>query len=574
MTNEIIISGKPDEQDKKHELVESLGGGIPLNDGEPAAQNPSAEPAAVPKVKSSLIYFEQILCLLLIGGVAYWNSGPRLIAMVGFALGGAVLMDMVGCVLTKKTYNVKDLSTLMAGLCIALLMPSGISYGLVFFGSALTIAIKHIFGGKDNYIFNPTAAAFAFLILCYPGQMLLFPAPRERFPIWGEIDPTLLTRLPSPEVLRATVTPFDILMGDIVGAMGAVHILVLAVAGVCLLFRRSVSPTFTITALTTNLLFAGVFAEFLGSAGGGGNPAAALHSALLMMVSGSFLFMLIFLANDPQTLPATFLGKVYYGLMFGGAVTLFRFYGRVEGYPIFALLLVNTMKERSDILGRQTIWLIKHAVVTARNKLGSYERFREKAETEMTTALATTFTGGGARGANAQGANLLDFTDANLDIDEVTVARHNYNMPPLDNTIIKIVRKKPKFIVLIREKLHIIAEKRVGGSSKGVSEEKQEGVQVNFLQNLKDGIRDIKARFVKKDARSSRDLRALPPPEITPEEAVPEPALTPLSLSILIDDNDVLEVESETEQAPKVGTPEATEAQNKSRRRRKTHAKR
>jgi len=484
---------------------------------ETPAADTSAEERAQVKDKPTRIYFEQILCLLLIGGVAYWNSGPRLIAMVVFAVVGTVVMDMIGCALTKKEYNPKDLSTLMAGLCIALLMPSGISYGLVFFGSVLTIAVKHIFGGKDNYIFNPTAVALAFLILCYPGQMLLFPQPRERIPVWGEIDPTTLTRLPSPDELQSTVTSFDILMGNIVGAMGTVHILVLLVSAICLIFRRSVSPTVTITALATTLLFAGVL---------GGSLSEMFHSVLVVMISGSFLFMLIFLANDPQTLPKTFLGKVYYGLFFGGAVTLFRVFGRVDSYPIFALLLVNTMTERSDILAQQTVSLIKRAVISAKDKLGSYERIRAKAETEVEFFYPTTFA------STETLENLISLAQDGA-VDELNVDSHNYNMPPIDNKIIKIERKKPNLIIRLKEKLSNISEKRA--FSRFAESEKR--TQVNFLQNLKDGLKDFGSLFKKKS-------RQITPEELAQNETAVETELTPLGLSIIIDDNDVVEVES------------------------------
>jgi electron transport complex protein RnfD len=439
------------------------------------------------------VYFEQLLCLCLLAVISYFNSGLRVAVMAGFSLCGAILMDIIGCAMSKKVYNPKDLSTLMVGFCIALLMPAGIDYRLVFFGSALTIGIKHIFGGKNNYIFNPTAAAFVFMLLCYPNMMLLFPKPLESLPVWGEINPILLSGLTPLE----TVSTFDILLGRFTGAMGTVHILVILVIGICLFFRRSVSAAFTITAVAANIVFSGAL----------GGEAGFVRETLTVLISGYFLFILVFLANDPQTLPKTFLGKIYYGLLFAGMAVLFRSYGKVEGYPAFALLFVNTMSERSDILASQTISNVRRAVVFAQGRLNSYERIMEDAEIKDEERELDTFL-------------LLD------EAQEIIIDRQDYNMPPVDNKIIKINRKKRGLVLRFKEKLGSLSEKR----KLSVSDE-PETSDINFLENLKDGFKDLGGVFKR---RESFDEFA---------EDIPVEKITPLDLEILIDEDDIVEVE-------------------------------
>jgi len=447
-------------------------------------------------VSLTAIYFEQLLCLCLLSGISFWNSGPRVAVMAGVSLAGAVIVDMLGCALTKKIYNPKDLSTLTAGLCIALLMPAGIPYHLAFFGSALTIGIKHIFGGKDNYIFNPTAATFAFLVLCYPGQMLLFPKPLEHLPVWGEISPTILSGLTSIEAVRT----FDILMGNITGAMGAVHILVILVSGICMLFRRSISPTVTLCALGTTLLLSGVVGEFASETG-------IIRASLAVLVSGYFLFILVFLANDPQTLPKTFLGKVYYGMLFGSMVVLFNRLGKVEGYPAFALLFVNTMNERSDILASKTGSGIRRMLGFVQSRLNSHELLLEKVETGVEPEVLPT-------------TNLADTQEL------ILIDRQDYDMPPVDNKIIKINRKKRSLLTRIQEKLRSMTEK---GSFSQTNE--PDAPDVNFLENLRDGVKDLGSVFHKREVLVE---------ELTESE---ETGLTPLELNLIIDENDIVEIE-------------------------------
>ncbi|MCL2633467.1 MAG: RnfABCDGE type electron transport complex subunit D [Oscillospiraceae bacterium] len=443
-------------------------------------------------IKPSQIYFEQLLCLFALAVIGFWNSGPRVAVMAGVSLLGAVLMDMLGCALSKKIYNPRDLSTLTAAMCIALLMPAGVNYAMAFFGSALTIGIKHIFGGKDNYIFNPTATAFAFLIICYPNNMLSFPRPHEHLPVFGEISPALLTGVTSPHEIET----FDILMGYFAGAMGTVHILVLLVCGVCLLFRRSMSPVVTGSVLAATLLFSGVFSAEEG----------VVRASLNVLVSGYFLFILIFLANDPQTLPKTYLGKIYYGLGYGVLVVLFRVYGRVEGSPAFALLLVNTMSERSDIAAKKTIGSIKYAAVFVQNRLNSYERIREKAKT----------------GDEAKVRPALS------DTQEIVIVQQDYNMPPIDNKIIKINRKKQGVISKLREKMGNAAEKR--RLKKIERAEKKAKARINIKENLVDGVKELGSVFKRKE-------------DVPVIVEAPEPeTLTPLELSLIIDDDDVVEI--------------------------------
>ncbi|MDR0222478.1 MAG: RnfABCDGE type electron transport complex subunit D [Oscillospiraceae bacterium] len=465
-------------------------------DGEAASKSESK--GVKRGIKPSQIYSEQLLCLCSLVVIAFWSGGPRVLVMTAVSVLGAVLMDMAGCALSKKTYNPKDLSTVTAGMCVALLMPAGISYFMAFSGSALTIGIKHIFGGKDNYIFNPTAVAFAFLVICYPGKMLMFPKPREHLPVFGGIDSVAFSSFDKNRVIE----PFDILTGNFAGAMGTVHILVLLVCAVCLMIRRSASPTVTLSALFASGLFSGVLAP-------GGGIAGPL---LMMLVSGYFLFILIFLANDPQTLPKTFLGKIYYGALFGLAAAFFGKFGKVDGSPAFALLFVNTMTERSDILAGQTISGIKHAAVFVKNRLNSYETIRERAKTE----------------------NEAKMRPGLSDTQEIMIVRQNYNMPPIDGKVTRINRKKQGLTARLREKIGMAAEKR-----KLNEEEKKEKPDINFFENLREGVKELGDAFKKK--------------EEIPETPEPETDLTPLRLSLMLDDDDVVVIgASEKEEEPEI----------------------
>ena len=123
--------------------------------------------------KPRSIYGDQILFMLAITVIATCFYGMRVVTVCACSVLACILTDMVGCFLSKKEYGVKDLSTIAYGMALALMLPASVEYYVVIIGAVLAITVKHIFGCKDNYIFNPAAVAIPFLIICYPTQVLM-----------------------------------------------------------------------------------------------------------------------------------------------------------------------------------------------------------------------------------------------------------------------------------------------------------------------------------------------------------------------------------------------------------------
>ncbi|MCL2108404.1 MAG: RnfABCDGE type electron transport complex subunit D [Oscillospiraceae bacterium] len=373
------------------------------------------------------IYADQLLCLLVLLGMAVLKSGTRALGLAAFAVMSAVIVDWLCCRLSKKGYTFADLSTISTGLCLALMSPAVLPYSFIVFGSSLAIGVKHIFGGKDNYIFNPTAVAFAFLIICYPGRVLAFPAVGETqslFPLWAE---SLFTRADSIEFLLLRmgsfppIAPVDFLIGNFVGPIGTTHVLIILVSAVCLLFRRSISPVVTIACLSVITIFRLLFPIYDDIIGGLGRE----------IFGGYLFFALIFLANDPQTVPKTIFGRLYYGILLGVFTIIFRgandglMRGKVEGWFIFAILASNTFSCRMDIIAAKNRDFVYKIADYLNEKLTAYERFSEDAKKGNTPNL--------------------------FDTQEIEIEPSNYDMPPIDNKIIKVRRKKRNVLAFVIE---------------------------------------------------------------------------------------------------------------------------
>ena len=378
--------------------------------------------------KQKSIDGDQLLCLLTLLGLGVWQSGWRALVIALICVVTCMLSDALFCRMTKKTYNPKDLSTLAAGLCIALMMPASVHYGIVVGGGLLAMGLKHIFGGKDNYIFNPTAAAIAFLIICFPQDMLLYPGRGIKPPVFGAIGSDQLVSGIESYLLKLGTAPSvslqDILIGNYVGPLGTTHFLVLAVCGICLLARRSSSLLVTISGLGSYCALTALFPVY-NSIG---------DTLALELIGGYLLFGFVFLAGDPQTAPKTTAGKIAYGLIIGIVGCLFRHFGKVEGSFLFVLLIANALSLHLDTVCAAAGVQLKRMFSYLFRNMGRYERLRESAKD-----------GGGKRLSDTM---------------EIIVPPTNYNMPPIDNKVTKIKRKKANLFERYAETIKIKRRKQ------------------------------------------------------------------------------------------------------------------
>lgn len=376
--------------------------------------------------KSKSIYGDQLICLTALVGMSVWQSGYRALVICLGSVLVCILSDMIFCRMTRKTYNPKDLSTIASGLCIALMMPASVHYGIVAGGALLAIAVKHIFGGKDNYIFNPTCVAIAFLIICFPNDMLFYPAVGSKPELWGDAGVPLVSGVEFYLLKLGTapaVSLQNIMLGITAGPMGTTQLLIIAVCGICLMLRRSLSPLVTLFGLGSYCALTVLFPVF-----------SNIGDTMLMELSGGYLlFGFVFLAADPQTMPKTAFGKIMLGFIIGIIGCLFRHFGKVEGSFIFVILIANALSLKLDDVCAAIAKRVREAIKYLNKDLGRYEKLRNEAENESRPKLTDTM--------------------------EIIVPPTNYNMPPIDNKVTKINRKKTNIITRYADNLRIKRKK-------------------------------------------------------------------------------------------------------------------
>ena len=403
--------------------------------------------------KQKSIYGDQLICLAALLVMSVWKSGLRALVIAVVITAVCMLSDMLFCKMSGKTYNPKDLSTIAAGLCLALMMPSSVNYAIAVGAGLLAISVKHIFGGKDNYIFNPTCVAIAFLIICYPGDMLMYPLASAQPAVFGDTGVTLVPGVESYLLKLGTapaVSLQNIILGEFPGPMGTTHFFVIAVCGICLLCRRSLSFSVTAAGLGSYCALTALCPVYSNIG----------DTIALELIGGYLLFGFVFLAADPQTMPKTLAGRITYGLIIGILGCLFRHFGKVEGSFVFVLLIANALSLRLDVLCAAAGRRIKAAAVYLQKNMGRYEKLRE----------------------NAKSGESSGFKGRLSDTMEIIVPPTNYNMPPIDNKVTKINRKKTNIITRYAEKLRLKRKKEELIRKR--DEERKNSSYMNAMRNM------------------------------------------------------------------------------------------
>ncbi|MCL2061100.1 MAG: RnfABCDGE type electron transport complex subunit D [Firmicutes bacterium] len=211
-------------------------------------------------------------------------------------------------------------------------------------GSVFAVAlVKMLFGGQGKNFLNPAAAAHVFLLLCFAFTALNttgfgFTASNGAFldgdKGTGDTGLFLAMFIGNQASLTAgTTSAIAILAGCIYLCVRKIIDFKIPLIGIgCFLL-------FT-------LLFDGMIAQSLLMRPD--TPAKLFNNLAANLMAGSFLFCLVFMANDYTTAPVTFTNKVIYIAGFAFFTVLLRSFSAQGEGAIFALLLMNVLTPLLD----------------------------------------------------------------------------------------------------------------------------------------------------------------------------------------------------------------------------------
>ena len=287
---------------------------------------------------------DTLIALLPLYCLAYYFYGARSIILAGISVLTCVCCDVAGILLSGREIIPMDLSPIITGLIIPLLLPASIDYRIVIAAAAFAIlAAKQPFGGVGQNIFNPAAAGIAFAAICWSKEVFSYPTPLNKLGLTKVVEARLSASPASVLKLNGipTVDYMDMLLGNFAGPMGSTGIIVLSSCLIYMVVRRTASIKITGAYFLVTVLFAFFFprADMTG-----------VQSIMYEMMSGSLIFGAIFLLNDPVTSPQRDLSRIIYGAFTGLIVMLFRRFGKFEDGVVFAILFSNAFVWSVDMI--------------------------------------------------------------------------------------------------------------------------------------------------------------------------------------------------------------------------------
>lgn len=261
-----------------------------------------------------------------------WFFGFRALLVVFLALISAYASEVVFNLCCKKTFKQAldiDLTSIVTGFIIGLSLNANAAWYLPVMASVFAvIVVKMLFGGTGNNIVNPAIAGRAFIFISFIGT-----AASNMASNWLTPDGNVLVgATPLSNMLNgseAGVSNLDLFLGtNLAGCIGETCKVAIIVGFIYLVIRRVIDFKYpliyiAVTGLFTVALKGFDFSWFLPS-----------------ILSGSLMFVAVFMATDYVTSPTTKLGNYIYFVMLGLLTAGLRIACKIE-VVTFVVLLMN-----------------------------------------------------------------------------------------------------------------------------------------------------------------------------------------------------------------------------------------
>jgi Na+-transporting NADH:ubiquinone oxidoreductase subunit B len=271
--------------------------------------------------------------------------------------GVGMFWEMLFSVLRKEEVSE---GYLVSGMLIPLIVPPTIPWWQLAVAVSFAVIIaKEAFGGTGYNIFNVALMARVYLFFAHPGHISgdnVWIKMQHDTPVadaFTGATPLALgaasseMEITAVESVTAHYTWIQCVLGTIPGSIGETSKIAILLGAVLLLATGVASWKVMISALAGLTATAGLFNLF-SAAGAPGMIAFPIHFHL---VTGGFLFGVVYMATDPVTQPETQTGKWFYGFFIGAITALVRIINPAfpEG-TMLAILLLNVFAPLTDYI--------------------------------------------------------------------------------------------------------------------------------------------------------------------------------------------------------------------------------
>lgn len=299
----------------------------------------------------------QVLYALFPGtAVLIWYFGWGLLSNLVLAIVFAELLEWGMLKLRQRPVRpfLSDYSAVVTAWLLAVAMPAFSPWWLIAIAMIFAIVIaKHLYGGLGYNPFNPAMIGYAAVLVSYPVQMTIWPAPVDfsftQIGLGQTLQQVFAGSIQAWDAFTAA-TPLDTVkvslglnktlseiyatgqFGLLAGQAWEWVSLAWLLGGLWLLWQRIIGWQIPVALLGTLALMASVFWLI--------DP-QAYASPLFHLFSGAAMLGAFFIATDPVSASTTPTGKLFYAAGIGAFTYIIRTWG---GYPdaiSFSVIIMN-----------------------------------------------------------------------------------------------------------------------------------------------------------------------------------------------------------------------------------------
>lgn len=267
-------------------------------------------------VNKMFLYTSIALVIPSVFAVTAFGFSSLLILLISFLT--CFLSECLYNLITQKKFKIDNFSFFVTALVLALTLPIKTPYLVVVFCSFFSIfVVKMAFGGLGRNCFNPALAG-----RCLAG--VIVPA------IAGELSNVVIY---GEEFVSLTAggsnSLTNLMLGQAVGGIGTTSILIILLCACALIYLRIIDFKIPLFSIVSYLIV--------------GIAISGFNNAMINLMSGSFIFVSVFVMTDPNTSPNTFIGKIIYSCVFGALSALLWQTGLLGENTIFAVALFTNL---------------------------------------------------------------------------------------------------------------------------------------------------------------------------------------------------------------------------------------
>lgn len=328
----------------------------------------------LPPINSVPLVMRRVLYALLPGTAAMtYYFGWGVLINILLAAATAVAAEAVMLAVRRRPLGLflGDYSAVVTAALLALALPPLAPWWLTVLGVLFAVVLgKHLYGGLGYNPFNPAMVGYVILMISFPREMTLWPAPAPllEHPLGlaralqaifggglsaGAMDAlTAATPLDHLRIETGLGRGIDAIRQDplwgVLAGRGWEWINLLFLGGGLWLMRKGVIGWQIPTGVLGSLALLGGISWALAP---DQNPGVLVH-----LLSGGIMLGAFFIATDPVSAATTPRGRLIYGLGIGSLIFVIRSWG---GYPdgiAFAVLLMNMAAPLIDYYTRPRVY--------------------------------------------------------------------------------------------------------------------------------------------------------------------------------------------------------------------------